>query len=1207
MRFKRRPVYQGTTAPSRTASGADSNPPPPPPPDDAPGDPSAGAPPPRRWRRFFLRTSVRLTAVALLVLLGLGVFAYAYPLSNRWIDARLKSQWNRATGLQLEYDKATFLLSRGFFKVERPVIVDPDDGRPLLATGGLTLQMPLGQFLLGRPPYVIDSIDLDGPLDLTLRLRDGRWHADEGWGRIVEAVRRHHRHLPGRSSPAGSRPLAASTNRLGIRHVNLQPLNLVIIDDHSGSGQDLLRLEDASFHAYFDGTLYPRQILLSGRLNGRRRADSFWLTLRPDIDDGRVALTMVIPELASRLDFPWPAATDWRIDRLELQGAVQRGDDGRWSLEGHAVVDRCAMNQPDPLPPLDLGRVDLGLSLRADLVERRLDLSDLQFRSDFCAMRVAGRMLARYPFDYAVTVEPFELTGGSLEMLALQWPPLRGVRDSGAASLKITGSAAGDMKRIAPRTLTGAVLLQGVDWSAPFLPAPLRGLKLDARLTSASLNVERLAGVLDDIPVELKGRIVGDIMNGRIDRAELDWTTVGSVERLMELIERAPAPEGVLPRLAGRFTGEGRLSVHDPLHGDWRAVLGRTLLEGRLMFHRGAIAHPALPDALTELNGELDFTREEVVARHLTGRMFDADFTIDGRLSGNPAFWIRPRARLLMSAAGDVERVLPRVCEAFPRLRVPADRMTTPTGRLDLKLNLSTDFRTLDATQYSGSLNLRDAASTLDLPRLSGPLHVDRVAVAFSTETLHVGQLTGTLGGLALQGDARLTPAEGSLDLKLDGALTELQARLPGLLDWFHVGGQIAVDHRVLLERRSTAADFRRWAELVPLFRRGVDRMADPLAAFDDLARMQYTGRIQLRDAEMTFLSMPTRLAGLNGEVRYDRDHVWTPRPMATEGGEGGRDLNVDLEFTFPRPGHPPVLRFDGQGEHFPLDRWATTWRHPGEASVESADDADAGQSGAPDANAWSPPWPRDYVLDASKPPEMIVDGRIRSRSVSFHRLRGADFDGHMRMEMYRGQPHSIAWDNVRSTLYGGRLSVSGRGFNWRMTNDLEVENVDLAELAKALAGRDNVQGIFSGLLTGKVGLHTGFGHFYEPTSGLGELSIAKSRFVSNTVLGSVGGVSELPIFDDVSFSRIHGPFTVAYPTYATDGIVFENPLMNLNLDGVVGPDGKLDLDLKLQFLRIVEGVPLVGNMLDLFNKLAGTLLRFHIQGTVDHPRVTPL
>jgi len=66
------------------------------------------------------RAGGRASVAAVLGLAAFGLIVYYYPWSNRWVDRALKAQWLAATGLGLQYDKATFQLSRGQLDIKRP-------------------------------------------------------------------------------------------------------------------------------------------------------------------------------------------------------------------------------------------------------------------------------------------------------------------------------------------------------------------------------------------------------------------------------------------------------------------------------------------------------------------------------------------------------------------------------------------------------------------------------------------------------------------------------------------------------------------------------------------------------------------------------------------------------------------------------------------------------------------------------------------------------------------------------------------------------------------------------------------------------------------------------------------------------------------------------------------------------------------------------
>jgi hypothetical protein len=1202
------------------------------------------------------RAGVRASVVVVLGLAAFGLIVYYYPWSNRWVDRTLQAQWLAATGLGLQYDKATFQLSRGQFDIKRPTILDPRGNRPLLAPRRLSVRMSFWRAFARRGPMRIDAIELTGPLDLRVSARGGTATLDAPWDRIVEIAR----------DRAASLQKTASTNTppsgvpaFAVSHVTLLRVGLrVAMEGRQEERQSLLRLDEASIETDFDDAMEPLQAVLRGRLNGRDQDDGLMLSARRDAGDGRLDFTLSLRDLASHRDAPWPFVTGWKALRCQVQGTLERspGAPGaRWRSSGMAVVDQVALTGMDAettamaktsiaTPPILLGGASLAWRLQYDADARSIALEQLDLHGDLGELKADGSICLDAPRAYALKVHPLTLTDAGVALLAKSWPPLRGLAraeaetgakakaasttgaetttgaGSGTGSPSLALQARGSLDRARPDELAIEADMGGCRWSSPAWPVPLRDVSLRARLTPQALTVDRLRATVGVIPVDLHGQARGDALAGRVDALALDWSTSGTAQGLMRAIGQSSAETARmgLPSLTGDWSGQGTLRVERPLEGSSLDALARARLGGSLTLRGVALRHPKLPAPVEGIAGRFDFARDRMTCHDLAGRFLGAGFTIDGELTGEPCFWLKPQARLTLAADGRLERIVPVLRARFasalrqaPALSQALDGLTSPTGRLALTVTASTDggdnassnvqvngptaLAALANARLKGSVRLDDAATTLSLPEANGRLRLDAAQVDFTDASLKLAELRGALGAIAFEANGDATPsAGGKLDARLEGAMAEVKRRLPWTLRRFKAGGHaVATHHSTFAPTPGVAPSAKRWADLAPLAA-SIVHANDPIDALARAFAHHMTGDVQARDLEMTFNGMPTPLRGIGGQLRYDDDHVWSVSPLTLEGGEGSHGLVSDFSVSFPKPGRVPNLSFDAQGDHFALSSWATEWKFP--HATQFALDAQG-----------RPRYPRDYKLSPAEALIMTIDGRVRSKTVAFYRLKGQDFDGNFHLDIYPVQPNVLRWDDVRATIEGGKLATSGRDYNFQMWNEIRVEGVDLAALTRDVSKRERPQGIFSGVLSGSASLYTGFNHFDSPPTGKGELRIEKSRFVSNAVLGRLGGMLSLPIFDDVSFSRIQGPFTIQYPTYKTEGIVFENPLTNLELSGTVGPNQKLDLQMKAQFLRIAGSVPLVGNVLSVFNKMAGTLLRFHVTGTVEDPKYSPL
>ena len=336
---------------------------------------------------------------------------------------------------------------------------------------------------------------------------------------------------------------------------------------------------------------------------------------------------------------------------------------------------------------------------------------------------------------------------------------------------------------------------------------------------------------------------------------------------------------------------------------------------------------------------------------------------------------------------------------------------------------------------------------------------------------------------------------------------------------------------------------------------------------------------------------MPAPLRQVSGEVRYDTERLWTPSPVEVQAGDRSRGLLASIDLRFPGPNRFCLLLFEIGGEHLALDEWIRPW----DLSVLGDEVTE---------------WPPDSPFDPDAIPEFSLRGSARTQSGEYWGVSGQRFEGEFDLDIYSRQPGRLRWHNIEADVYGGRATMDGSLSHTSIEARFDADKVSLPPLIKALRKKDqeNPQGIFSGDVTGHLELRK---QYDQPPPqqllGQGDLLIQNSQFISNKIFYGLGGLLKLPIFNDITFSTIRGPFTIEGPRSATEGLDFSHPLMNLKMKGTVGPDRQLDLGITIEFLQIVKSVPLIGNALELFNRLAGKVLNFQVRGTIDEPKVEVL
>ena len=186
-------------------------------------------------------------------------------------------------------------------------------------------------------------------------------------------------------------------------------------------------------------------------------------------------------------------------------------------------------------------------------------------------------------------------------------------------------------------------------------------------------------------------------------------------------------------------------------------------------------------------------------------------------------------------------------------------------------------------------------------------------------------------------------------------------------------------------------------------------------------------------------------------------------------------------------------------------------------------------------------------------------------------------------------------------------MGLSGSLFNWTLANELKLEKVGLLELVRATMSEEKFSGLFSGRISGRLQIEDILGDPANLAEGEGRFVVEKSRFVSSKFFSGLFGVLKLPILEEISFSRIEAPFQIGAGMFTTDELIFDHPVMNLKLTGSVGPGDRMDLDGRIEFLRLVRKVPLVGWGMSLLNRLAGEVFNFKVRGTTANPEVRVL
>ena len=1157
-----------------------------PPGDSSPSGP-ARPPAPPRSRRPLLRFAVRSLVILFLLFAVFALVLFLIPFNMPYLNERLALEFRRATGLVLESEGATLRLRDNEVVIKHPRVYDPATPALPLELTSVSIEMSFLQFLSDERPYRIDSIELEGPLTIQLASRGGRVTLGEPYAGLIETL----------GNRFGETSGTQQAGRIGIGRIGLHPVQLDLALLRPNGEHGSIKLQDARLEVGLEGGTQPRMIYLSGIFNGRPDRPGgepgFQLSLRPGAA-GAFSGSLRLADFDSDRDLPYPIPVGFAARGVDLQIESSATSPTLRVFHSTARLAGLTLRDPDTNLPTELSDVQLRADATVDTAARSLKVAPFRVHSRDLATTITGSLGLDWPHAYSLNVEPLDLHGNGVLILADQFKQSEKVGGSTAARVRLTAAVAGDFAERHPRSILGTLALSGINWTQEDFPLPLLGLEASASLTTGGLELNSASALVNSVPVTIKGHVRGDVLRRRIAGISLDWETRGEIEDMASIARGFAIPQADQLVARGRLRASGKLSLSDPMEGTLAQALGRARFSGEIRFRDAGLAHPALPLPLEALNGALQFDSAEARLSGLTGKMGDMSFGLEGKVTGTGRFWRDPvfdLEPLLHCTAAELSRII-RISLG----KDPDDSALLPVlgGSVDAKLHATFSPREWTRMKLTGSVALNDVATSVSTPYLNGPIVVRRFDFNGTTETLTIEHLQGTLGEVAFDLGARLSPSQADLTLKAEGDLAEVKRRIPPALRLFRTNGPAKVEHRTTLRAQpgtDPPADWGDWIELMMDPQRRPVRGLDWWNWIQDEWELKNEGTLELNNAELTWINMPTVLDQATGIARYNDTRLWTPEPLTLRAGEGSSLVKGTLELRYDIPREPLQFSFAISEGHFNLGPWLKPWHFPDDFWPAGHVRKD---------------WPADTVYDSAMLPFFTLQGQFATQTFECYGVRGTDFKSLLDISTFRGgQPMMLTWSAARVNAYEGVIESNGRLFNRQLEVRGESKGVNIGPLWRDLKQTVNSGSTFSGTLSATMLGNYRFGvEPREPFTATGDLTIEKSRFVSSKIFYSLGGLLKLPGFEDISFSTIRGPYRMQDTVFYADGITFDNPLMNIRSTGTIGPASKLDLQLRIEFLQITEKIPLVKNVMEVFNKFAGKLLQVKVEGTISEPKL---
>ncbi len=1165
--------------------------------------------PKRRIGRLIFRALARIIVVLFfLIVLAVALFGFR-PISISWAEHILKERFLATTGLQLDFERAKWTLGRGHLFIGAPTLSDPSVHDRLLELKAVELDLSVASIFRHwwSPKDFIEvrQLSVRGPLEVEVEEREGRVQLAEKSRRVQEIFQAKLKAASDEatggqtSSTTLSKPPSAPVR---LTSVNLAGLGITLKNVGEKETKTLLLARDADVLAEFNGSNAPTNILCTGKLEGQGGSTGFKLRLGPNLERNEMSLNLTLQPLDSRLHLPTAPPADFRTGAMEITGMLRRkedqagkpspnANDREWSLFSEANLSEITfIGAGADGSDQRFESASLFTSLDWSTSEKALKLNSAQFKSKDCAMTADGRLDLFDPYRYALHLDPLELRSQGLALVERN--VLRGnyIVKPEDSRIEVRGELAGRLGELPPETENLTYKAENLALQLPDFPEPITNLRIQGSVTPKELKLADGYAVVQGIPFQVAGSFRGRPLEGKIDHAELNWKTAGEVEGLSKLIEKNG--EGLVSQFSfrGDVMGSGSVHIENPELGDWEKLLDKADLQGKLQFNQAELNYRKLDRPIRGLSGTFEMSRNQAVFHNLSGSIEDVDFALDGVIAGRKHFWDEATTTATLQTRLHLENI----GHYFEWVGTdPPENLPKSEGRAILNARIAGPLNEWRRMDFRGDLILEDLALPLDTDLVGGTIRSPRIEAAFTPSEIRLVKAAGDWEGVALGVEGTLGVDAGEITLKMEGPLVGFQKAVPAVLDRFEVGGSASLRHTLKLARADREKlPAKTFVALWP---------ADPenkaTTPTLDLKTMWLTegkGQIQFKNAEMTFECMPTHLTDVNGTLNYDANHLWSPGLVQVRAGDHARETQTTIVVTFGKESAPTIMDAHVIGDNVDLDDWIQDWRRP-----------------------------RPHPKEKEKPtnlnqPRFIANVTAETKEVGYRGLKGKNLTGSLQYKDFGKGHDDLSWTDARAEAKKGWVLVNGI---WKRrpgmditTYDIKASKMDVADLLNAFYKPKKQTGLSTGLVTGTLYLHQD-GLEGVPFDGHGELFVEDSKFVSNAIFGKLGSLLKLEeLFNEISFPKIQGRFDVSENSVTIKGdkpIVFENPSMihplSLKTHGKVGPERALDLELSLQFFPRIGGIPVVGQVWDIVNKLTGSILRFHVGGTLDEPEVSAL
>jgi len=1148
-----------------------------------------------RTRRSCCQYSLFAFLFLVIVTCGIVYWFYSHPISSSALHQRVVTRLERISGLDVEYDSATFTVSTGQYRITNLRFTDPaTGGAPVLTVGDVYARIHPWQILSDREAMLTEVV-LKNPSQLDLLYSEDSIRLGNRSQFLVDSVK--NAQPPGTANRGGlpfhdlrieNVDMTLSEAEGILPGLSTPPPAMVLTGDLKVSNES-----DGALAFDFDGNV-ERPNFAADPGTSTTVASGVKAAL---VMDGEKIKTLEAEAKRVSLTHVFRATPDTALKGENLKVAMDLKQEGsRRSIHGTFGASGLAYVSPENNLELRDSNLAITADFDLDTSQGRTVVRTLDLKSNGANAVLSGSASYKEETQYDAIIAADSLSKDYRVLIERLLPPgwdVQAGNNSFVINMHVTGGGQGISN------LDGKVSVRGVHLLTPALPAALKNLHGDIQFKPEDIRFVDMTGEYAGARVALDGTFKGDIWKSREGALQANWSTIIPLADVLKLHGNQFADNEASISGEGSIRGNGTWSQQINLMDATKSSVPS--VDGEIDFVNVGFKHNALPAPIAGLNGTTRIVGNRLVIDNLSGNMQGNQLDVVGEIIGDKYFWRDPQVSASLQSRLDLNSIGPYLTDA----QQAALASYKVSGKAETELLLRGPLSNL-ASGFTGHVNVSDLGFSPNLDFLKGRFSNVNGLVTWDGQVMKLENLTGQLEGEALELDGSISADEIKLTVNSSPNLKTVEAILPRLDKYLDMSGQLDCDLTLSFKGGSEKGSSKTLSLTQML--ESARKVADQSVANKTFS---FNGNLSFQDASIRHIAMPParkehgrsipagRVTDLNGTVNVVNDTLSvSDSNRLTCSFADTPNCKVGGSITFRQDNFPSMKVRISTGELLKLDTWALGWGK---------------ELDKPD----TPPMTgKKFDLDAEiTAPTVEFRGQQVGRSMAKFSFNMTQ-DDTPRVTNFR----EVVLQGDRPGM--GRLIGNGtiESFVWnerdfpRWKTSLDVQTMPLETM---LAAVFNEPANIRGMITGNLNIR-GVGANSRSIRGQGSGRMQNLELGGTAVIRELGQSTGRNFGGTLFETAQAATFNVGNGALSSRDLALQTNGLQLDMRGdyyFAGDPARniapktIDGVLRLRLFKSVFGsIPIIGQVADLADEVTNAfLLAFRVTGSASQPRVTPV